>query len=113
VAFLEGLVVGDISGLADGTGSLSVFTNEKGGIIDDTVITKVSRPSVTRAGRLAGGAWGRKNLALSDSPAMGRRPGSECSRLCRASQAGDERAAARARPCSLDRGRACTCSGME
>jgi aminomethyltransferase len=36
-------VVGDIAGLADGTGSLSVFTNEKGGIIDDTVITKVIR----------------------------------------------------------------------
>jgi len=41
ISFLEGLVVGDIAGLADGTGSLSVFTNEKGGIIDDTVITKV------------------------------------------------------------------------
>ncbi len=40
MSFLEGLVVGDIAGLADGTGSLSVFTNEKGGIIDDTVITK-------------------------------------------------------------------------
>lgn len=42
VAFLESLVVGDIAGLADGTGSLSVFTNENGGIIDDTVVTKVS-----------------------------------------------------------------------
>lgn len=42
VSFLEGLVTGDIAGLADGTGSLSVFTNDKGGIIDDTVITKVS-----------------------------------------------------------------------
>jgi glycine cleavage system aminomethyltransferase T len=42
VSFLEGLVTGDIAGLADGTGSLSVFTNEKGGIIDDTVITKVA-----------------------------------------------------------------------
>jgi len=42
VRFLEGLVTGDIAGLADGTGSLSVFTNEKGGIIDDTVITKVT-----------------------------------------------------------------------
>lgn len=41
VAFLESLVTGDIAGLADGTGSLSMFTNEKGGIIDDTVITKV------------------------------------------------------------------------
>lgn len=34
-------MVGDIAGLKDGTGSLSAFTNEKGGIIDDTVITKV------------------------------------------------------------------------
>jgi aminomethyltransferase len=34
-------VVGDIAGLAPGTGTLSVFTNEKGGVIDDTVITKV------------------------------------------------------------------------
>jgi aminomethyltransferase len=42
IKFLEGLVVGDVAGLAPGTGSLSVFTNEKGGIIDDTVVTKVS-----------------------------------------------------------------------
>lgn len=42
IPFLESLVVGDIAALADGTGSLSVFTNEKGGIIDDTVVTKVS-----------------------------------------------------------------------
>jgi glycine cleavage system aminomethyltransferase T len=41
IAFTESLVVGDIAGLKDGTGSLSCFTNEKGGIIDDTVITKV------------------------------------------------------------------------
>ena len=34
-------MVGDIAGLADNTGSLSVITNEKGGIIDDTVVTKV------------------------------------------------------------------------
>ncbi|KAK2080571.1 hypothetical protein QBZ16_000425 [Prototheca wickerhamii] len=37
-----GLVVGDIQGLAPGTGTLSVLTNERGGIIDDTVITKVA-----------------------------------------------------------------------
>jgi len=42
VRFLESLVVGDVEGLANGTGTLSVFTNEKGGIIDDTVITKVT-----------------------------------------------------------------------
>jgi hypothetical protein len=41
IPFIESLVVGDIAGLADGTGSLSVMTNERGGIIDDTVITKV------------------------------------------------------------------------
>lgn len=42
IPFLEKLVVGDIVGIAPGSGSLSVFTNEKGGIIDDTVITKVT-----------------------------------------------------------------------
>lgn len=36
IPFLESLVVGDVAALADGTGTLSVFTNEKGGIIDDT-----------------------------------------------------------------------------
>lgn len=41
VPFLEQLVVGDIAGIPDGSGSLSMFTNEKGGIIDDTVVTKV------------------------------------------------------------------------
>ena len=41
-AFLESLVVADLKGLKDGTGTLSVMTNEKGGIIDDTVITKVN-----------------------------------------------------------------------
>ncbi|EFJ09143.1 hypothetical protein SELMODRAFT_272095 [Selaginella moellendorffii] len=41
IPFLETLVVGDIAGLSDGSCSLSAFTNEKGGTIDDTVITKV------------------------------------------------------------------------
>ncbi|KAJ7565046.1 hypothetical protein O6H91_02G045500 [Diphasiastrum complanatum] len=41
IPFLETLVVGDIAALPAGTGTLSVFTNQKGGIIDDTVITKV------------------------------------------------------------------------
>uniref|UniRef100_A0A7S2HI00 Aminomethyltransferase n=1 Tax=Helicotheca tamesis TaxID=374047 RepID=A0A7S2HI00_9STRA len=39
VAFLEKVVVGDIASLAPGSGCLSLITNEKGGIIDDTVIT--------------------------------------------------------------------------
>jgi len=38
-AFLEKIVVGDIAGLAPGSGLLSLVTNAKGGIIDDTVIT--------------------------------------------------------------------------
>ncbi|KAF1882337.1 hypothetical protein Lal_00038983 [Lupinus albus] len=42
VAFLEKLVIADVAGLAPGTGSLTVFTNEKGGAIDDSVITKVT-----------------------------------------------------------------------
>lgn len=42
IPFLEKLVVGDVQSLTDGTGSLSLMLNESGGIIDDTVITKVS-----------------------------------------------------------------------
>lgn len=41
IPFLEKLVVGDVTSLAPGTGTLSSFTNEKGGIIDDTVVSKV------------------------------------------------------------------------
>lgn len=41
VPFLEKLVIADVAGLAHGTGTLTVFTNEKGGAIDDSVITKV------------------------------------------------------------------------
>jgi len=38
-AFLEKIVVGDIAGLKERSGCLSLVTNEQGGIIDDTVIT--------------------------------------------------------------------------
>jgi len=38
-AFLEKIVVGDIAGLEEGSGCLSLVTNEQGGILDDTVIT--------------------------------------------------------------------------
>ncbi|XP_010909941.1 aminomethyltransferase, mitochondrial [Elaeis guineensis] len=41
VPFLERLVIADVAGLRDGTGTLTVFTNERGGAIDDSVITKV------------------------------------------------------------------------
>lgn len=37
--FLEKVVVGDIQGLGDGEGLLSLITNDNGGIMDDTVIT--------------------------------------------------------------------------
>lgn len=41
IPFLEKLVIADVAGLAPGTGTLTVFTNDKGGAIDDSVITKV------------------------------------------------------------------------
>jgi len=53
VRFLEQLVVGDIEGIHNGSGSLSMFTNEQGGIVDDTVVTKASPPPPPR-GRAAG-----------------------------------------------------------
>ena len=42
VKFVESITVADVKGLADGTGTLSVVTNDEGGIIDDTVVTKVN-----------------------------------------------------------------------
>ena len=42
IAFWEKVVVADVAELEDGTGKLSLITNENGGIIDDTVVTKVS-----------------------------------------------------------------------
>ncbi|KAK9796663.1 hypothetical protein WJX73_002188 [Symbiochloris irregularis] len=41
VQFLEKLTVGDLQGIENGSGSLTLFTNDRGGIIDDTVLTKV------------------------------------------------------------------------
>jgi len=38
VKFLEKLVVADLVSLPVGSATLSLFTNEKGGIIDDTII---------------------------------------------------------------------------
>ena len=46
VAFTERIVVGDIKALKNGTGTLSVVLNDNGGIIDDTVVTKVSDEDV-------------------------------------------------------------------
>jgi len=41
-SFIESLCVGDIKDLKTGGASLSLFTNEKGGIIDDTIITNMA-----------------------------------------------------------------------
>ena len=42
VKFLEKLLVADLAEIQIGSGSLSLWTNENGGIVDDTVLTKVS-----------------------------------------------------------------------
>ncbi|TSO77723.1 Aminomethyltransferase, mitochondrial [Bagarius yarrelli] len=40
VKFMESLIVGDVADLKDNQGTLSLFTNNKGGIIDDLIVTK-------------------------------------------------------------------------
>jgi len=40
--FIESLIVGDIKGLEENQGTLSLFTNEKGGIKDDLIVTKTA-----------------------------------------------------------------------
>lgn len=42
INFIESLVVGDIAGLKDNQGTLTVFTNDKGGIIDDLIVNKTA-----------------------------------------------------------------------
>jgi aminomethyltransferase len=42
VEFIESLVVGDIAGLADNHSALTLFTNDRGGIIDDLIVTRTS-----------------------------------------------------------------------
>ena len=41
VEFIESLCVGDIKELKTGSATLSLFTNEEGGINDDTIITNL------------------------------------------------------------------------
>ncbi|XP_017266700.1 aminomethyltransferase, mitochondrial [Kryptolebias marmoratus] len=43
VKFMESLVVADVEELKDNQGTLSLFTNEKGGIIDDLIVTKTDQ----------------------------------------------------------------------
>lgn len=53
VAFIESLTTADVQGLQENSGTLSVFTNEKGGIKDDLIIMKTDKDFlflVTNAG---------------------------------------------------------------
>ena len=43
VAFIESLTVADVQGLKANSGTLSVFTNENGGIVDDLIINKTDQ----------------------------------------------------------------------
>nr|CAG4638417.1 EOG090X057R [Cyclestheria hislopi] len=43
ISFLESLMVGDIQGLPNDHGTLSVLTNANGGIIDDFIVSKTSQ----------------------------------------------------------------------
>ncbi|NWW69862.1 GCST protein, partial [Climacteris rufus] len=42
ISFMESLVVGDIAELKPGQGTLTLLTNEKGGITDDLIVTNTS-----------------------------------------------------------------------
>ncbi|XP_041954839.1 aminomethyltransferase, mitochondrial [Alosa sapidissima] len=43
IKFMESLIVADVAELKDNQGSLSLFTNEKGGIMDDLIVTKTDQ----------------------------------------------------------------------
>lgn len=45
IEFLESLVVADVAALGEGQATLSVFTTESGGIIDDTIISNIGGDS--------------------------------------------------------------------
>lgn len=42
MGFIERLTVADVLGLSDNHGTLTLFTNDKGGIIDDLIVTKTN-----------------------------------------------------------------------
>jgi len=42
IEFMESLVVGDVAALAEDHGTLTLFTNDDGGIIDDLIVTRTS-----------------------------------------------------------------------
>jgi aminomethyltransferase len=64
--FWESMTPSDFSKLSDGAAKYSVLTNEKGGIIDDLIVTRISEEkwfAVLNAGRKdVDLAWLRKNL---------------------------------------------------
>lgn len=55
IAWFESICPVDLKGMSEGASSLTVFLNERGGIIDDLIVTKVDETSlyvVSNAGRL-------------------------------------------------------------
>ncbi|XP_022131095.2 aminomethyltransferase, mitochondrial [Pieris rapae] len=55
IAWFESICPVDLQGMSDGSSSLTVFLNQKGGIIDDLIVTRVSEKElyiVSNAGRL-------------------------------------------------------------
>ncbi|XP_059088911.1 aminomethyltransferase, mitochondrial-like [Tigriopus californicus] len=53
IKFMESLCVADVQGLKENHGTLSVFTNDQGGILDDLIVTKTNQDDlylVTNAG---------------------------------------------------------------
>lgn len=55
ISWFESICPVDLKGMPSGTGSLTVFLNEKGGIIDDLIVNKVTEEQlyiVSNAGRL-------------------------------------------------------------
>lgn len=55
LAWFESICPVDLEGMANGSSSLTVFLNDKGGIIDDLIVTKVNEETlyiVSNAGRL-------------------------------------------------------------
>ena len=55
VDFMESITVADIATLKPNSGTLTLYTNDNGGIIDDLIVTKISQDSlfvVSNAGRI-------------------------------------------------------------
>ncbi|KDD72849.1 aminomethyltransferase folate-binding domain-containing protein [Helicosporidium sp. ATCC 50920] len=46
IPFIESLVVADVAGLSPGKGTLTLLTNERGGIIDDAMVTRLGESEI-------------------------------------------------------------------